>query len=111
MKHLSDTFHGADPRIWLKSLAFIASAPYDDGRGAVALGRPDPALHARVRRLLHAVWQLTDPLVLPDPEVAERMCRDLEHLSTTRPAADALLWRASKDWPDDALAGRPLRVG
>ncbi|WP_327748506.1 hypothetical protein OG920_26580 [Streptomyces europaeiscabiei] len=109
--HLSDTFHGADPRTWLKSLAFIASAPYDDGRGAVALGRPDPALHARVRRLLHAVWQLTDPLVLPDPEVAERMCRDLEHLSATRPAADALLWRASKDWPDDALAGRPLRVG
>ncbi|MFM9699043.1 hypothetical protein [Streptomyces europaeiscabiei] len=111
VKHLSDTFHGADPRTWLKSLAFIASAPYDDGRGAVTVGRPDPALHARVRRLLHAVWQLTDPLVLPDPEVAERMCRDLEHLSATRPAADALLRRASKDWPDDALAGRPLRVG
>jgi hypothetical protein len=122
--HLCDTFHGTDLRTWLTSLVFIASAPYDNGsydngsyddgpddRGAVALGRPDPALHARVRRLLHAVWQLTDPLVLPDPEVAERLGRELEQLSAGRPAADVLLRRASRDWPDDALAGRPLRVG
>ncbi|MFM9588692.1 hypothetical protein ACKI1J_30495 [Streptomyces scabiei] len=116
--YLGDTFHGADLRTWLTSLAFIASAPYDgpyddgpDDRGTVALGRPDPALHARVRRLLHAVWQLTDPLVLPDPEVAERLGRELEQLSADRPAADVLLRRASRDWPDDALAGRPLRVG
>ncbi|MBP5861939.1 hypothetical protein F3K20_26170 [Streptomyces scabiei] len=117
--HLCDTFHGTDLRTWLTSLAFIASAPHDDGpngdgpddRGAVALGRPDPALHARVRRVLHAVWQLTDPLVLPDPEVAERLGRELEQLSAGRPAADVLLRRASRDWPDDALAGRPLRVG
>ncbi|MBP5869115.1 hypothetical protein F3K34_22790 [Streptomyces sp. LBUM 1486] len=112
--HLCDTFHGTDLSTWLTSLAFIASAPYDDGRddrGAVALGRPDPALHSRVRRLLHAVWQLTDPLVLPDPEVAERLGRELEQLSAGRPAADVLLRRASRDWPDDALAGRPLRVG
>ncbi|MER6160040.1 hypothetical protein ABT147_31550 [Streptomyces sp. NPDC001868] len=117
VSHLSDTFREADPRTWLNSLAFIASAPRADStnapddRGAVALDRPDPALHARVRRLLHTVWQLTDPLVLPDPEVAARMRRDLEQLSATRPAADALLRRASRDWPDDALAGRPLRVG
>jgi hypothetical protein len=116
--HLCDTFHGTDLRTWLTSLVFIASAPYDgpyddgpDDRGAVALGRPDPALHTRVRRLLHAVWQLTDPLVLPDPEVAERLGRELEQLSAGRPAADVLLRRASRDWPDDALAGRPLRVG
>jgi hypothetical protein len=122
--HLCDTFHGTDLRTWLTSLVFIASAPYDNGsyddgsyddgpddRGAVALGRPDPALHARMRRLLHAVWQLTDPLVLPDPEVAERLGRELEQLSAGRPAADVLLRRASRDWPDDALAGRPLRVG
>ncbi|KFG00326.1 hypothetical protein IQ62_13865 [Streptomyces scabiei] len=112
--HLSATWCEADPRTWLKSLVFIASAPYADGpddRGTVALGRPDPALHPRVRRLLHAVWQLTDPLVLPDPEVAERMRRELEQLSATRPADDVLLWRASRDWPDDAVAGRPLRVG
>ncbi|WP_371577982.1 hypothetical protein [Streptomyces sp. NBC_01314] len=116
--HLSATFHEADPRTWLKSLVFIASAPYADGpddRGVVALGRPgtrpDPAPHPRVRRLLHAVWQLTDPLVLPDPEVAERVRRELEQLSATRPADDVLLWRASRDWPDDAVAGRPLRVG
>ncbi|MDX2914301.1 hypothetical protein [Streptomyces griseiscabiei] len=114
--HLGATFHGADPRSWLRSLAFIASAPYDadgrdDDRGTVALGRPDPALHARVRRLLHAVWQLTDPLVLPDPAVADGLRRELEQLSAGRPDADALLRRASREWPDDALAGRPLRVG
>ncbi|MFE7759828.1 hypothetical protein [Streptomyces sp. NPDC057438] len=112
--HLSATFREADPRNWLESLVFIASAPYTDGpddRGTVALGRPDPALHPRVRRLLHAVWQLTDPLVLPDPEVAERMRQELEQLSAARPADDVFLWRASRDWPDEAVAGRPLRVG
>jgi hypothetical protein len=60
--------------------------------------------------LLHAVWQLTDPLVLPDPRVAERLRFELEQLSNLRPAGNALLWRASRDWPADALAGRPLRV-
>jgi hypothetical protein len=70
----------------------------------------DPVLHLRVRRLLHAVWQLTDPLVLPDPRVAERLRFELEQLSNLRAAGNALLWRASRDWPADALAGRPLRV-
>jgi hypothetical protein len=39
------------------------------------------------------------------------MRRELEQLSATHPADDVLLWRASRDWPDDAVAGRPLRVG
>ncbi|MFE9097866.1 hypothetical protein [Streptomyces sp. NPDC007264] len=130
---LRDTFPGADVGDWLGSLVFIASASYyhahdaegrdvggPDHRAAVALGRTDAAqrppegadavLHLRVRRLLHAVWQLTDPLVLPDPEVAERLRFELEQLSNLRPGGTALLWRASRDWPSDALAGRPLRV-
>ncbi|MFI5689614.1 hypothetical protein [Streptomyces sp. NPDC051636] len=130
--HLRDTFFTADPRGWLRTLRFVGSAPYfhahdDEGRdftgrgdrrAAVALGRTDaePAvpegvdavLHLRVRRLLHAVWQLTDPLVLPDPKVCDRMRFELEQLSNLRPAGNALLWRASRDWPAAALAGRPL---
>ncbi|MGV9567461.1 hypothetical protein [Streptomyces sp. NPDC003480] len=131
--HLRDTFPVTEVGAWLSDLVFIASAPYyhahdpeghdfegHDHRAAVALGRTDPAqrppegvdaaLHLRVRRLLHAVWQLTDPLVLPDPEVAERLRFELEQLSNLRPGGTALLWRASRDWPSDASAGRPLRI-
>ncbi|WP_369261160.1 hypothetical protein [Streptomyces sp. R35] len=131
--HLRDTFPRTDTRAWLSSLVFIASAPYyhahdpdgrdfdgHDHRASVALGHTDAAqqppdsvdavLHLRVRRLLHAVWQLTDPLVLPDPKVTERLRFELEQLSNLRPAGNALLWRASRDWPSDALAGRPFRI-
>ncbi|MFB7502882.1 hypothetical protein [Streptomyces broussonetiae] len=129
---LRDTFATADTRAWLRTLRFVASAPYfhahdaegrdftgrGDRRTAVALGRTDAAhavpegvdavLHLRIRRLLHAVWQLADPLVLPDPQVCDRLRFELEQLSNLRPAAGALLWRASRDWPAAALAGRPL---
>ncbi|MGC0401398.1 hypothetical protein RKD27_004042 [Streptomyces sp. SAI-126] len=135
--HLRDTFTCLDTRIWLRTLRFVASAPYfhahdaeghdfaarDDRRAAIALGHTDAvhrvpdsvdhavaALHLRIRRLLHAVWQLTDPLALPDPRVCDRLRFELEQLSNLRPAGNALLWRASRDWPEDALAGRPLRV-
>ncbi|QIY63997.1 MULTISPECIES: hypothetical protein [unclassified Streptomyces] len=134
--HLRDTFPRTDTRSWLATLLFIASAPYyhahgpdgrdadnpagHDDRASIALGRTDAAqrppdsvdavLHLRVRRLLHAVWQLTDPLVLPDPKVGERLRFELEQLSNLRPAGNPLLWRASREWPSHALAGRPLRV-
>ncbi|MFD5627798.1 hypothetical protein [Streptomyces sp. NPDC127072] len=131
--YLRDTFHRADTRTWLSALVFIASAPYyhahdpdgrdfdgHDHRTSVALGRTDaaqtppagvdPVLHLRVRRLLHSVWQSTDPLVLPDTQVTDRLRFELEQLSNLRPAGNALLWRASRDWPADALAGRPFRI-
>ncbi|MGW7256970.1 hypothetical protein [Streptomyces sp. NPDC054834] len=128
--HLRDTFPTADSRAWLRTLRFVAAAPYfhahdaegrdftgrGDRRAAVALGRTDTdlavpegvdgVLHLRVRRLLHAVWQLADPLVLPDPRVCDRLRFELEQLSNLRPAGNALLWRASRDWPAAALAGR-----
>ena len=134
---LRDAFPVLAARAWLRTLRTVASAPYlhahDDegrdfgGRGdrrtAVALGRTDarlpvPAgtdgsaaeLHLRIRRLLHAVWQLSDPLVLPDPRVADRLRFELEQLSDLRPAGNAVLWRASRDWPAAALTGRPLPV-
>lgn len=130
--HLRDGFALLDARSWLRTLRFIASAPYfhahdaeghdstghGDRRAAVALGRTDArqpvpegvdaVLHLRVRRVLHAVWHLADPLVLPDPKVADRLRFELEQLSNLRPAGNALLWRASRDWPAAALAGRPL---
>ncbi|MEU5534009.1 hypothetical protein [Streptomyces sp. NPDC020362] len=130
--HLRDTFPTLETGTWLRTLRFVASAPYfhahDDegrdfgGRGdrrtAVALGRTDAGqrppdgvdavLHLRIRRLLQAVWQLTDPLVLPDATVCQRLRFELEQLSNLRPAGNALLWRASRDWPAAALAGRPL---
>ncbi|MFF4572069.1 hypothetical protein [Streptomyces sp. NPDC001410] len=130
--HLRDTFHTADIRSWLRALRFVASAPYfhahdadgrdftghGDRRAAIALGRTDAGqeppegadavLHLRIRRLLHAVWQLGDPLVPPDPKVCDRLRFELEQLSNLRPAANALLWRASRDWPAAALAGRPM---
>ncbi|GGS63419.1 hypothetical protein [Streptomyces cinerochromogenes] len=130
--HLRDTFPTAEPRAWLRGLRFIASAPYfhahdaegrdftgrGDRRTAIALGRTDAGhavppgadavLHLRIRRLLHAVWLLADPLVLPDPQVCDRLRFELEQLSNLRPAGNALLWRASRDWPAAALAGRPM---
>ncbi|MFC9927075.1 hypothetical protein [Streptomyces sp. NPDC127190] len=128
---LRDSFPTADTREWLRTLRFVASAPYfhahdaegrdftgrGDRRAAVALGRTDAGpvpedvdavLHLRIRRLLHAVWQLGDPLVLPDPQVCDRLRFELEQLSNLRPAGNALLWRASRDWPAAALAGRPM---
>ncbi|GGW78234.1 hypothetical protein GCM10010503_65100 [Streptomyces lucensis JCM 4490] len=129
---LRDTFPTAGTRSWLRTLRFVASAPYfhahdaegrdtagrADRRVAVALGRTDDGqpvpegvdavLHARIRRLLHAVWLLADPLVPPDPLVCDRLRFELEQLSNLRPAGNALLWRASRDWPAAALAGRPL---
>lgn len=132
--HLRDTFPTLDTRLWLRTLCFVASAPYfhahdaegndfaghADRRAAVALGRTDAgqaapdgvdtALHLRVRRLLHAVWLLTDPLALPDPAVCDRLRFELEQLSNLRPAGNALLWRASREWPEAARAGRPPAV-
>ncbi|MBW8798241.1 MAG: hypothetical protein JF597_33060 [Streptomyces sp.] len=129
--HLRDSFPVLDTRGWLHTLRFIAAAPYfhahdtegrdftghGDRRAAVALGRTDAqqrvpdgvdgVLHLRIRRLLHAVWLLTDPLVLPDPKVGDRLRFELEQLSNLRPAGNALLWRASREWPAAALAGRP----
>ncbi|WP_221353235.1 hypothetical protein [Streptomyces beigongshangae] len=128
--YLRDAFHHRAAVRWLSALAFLASAPYHSGsetgtgtddRVPVALGRAgtgprppddaDTALHLRVRRLLYGVWQVTDPLALPDPVVAERLRSELEHLSRLRPTDAEPLRRASRNWPRDALAGRPLRVG
>ncbi len=132
--YLRDTFPRQDTKAWLRALVFLASAPYhpapvpdgyggaaSDARTGVALGRvgtgppppegADTALHLRIRRLLYGVWQVTDPLALPDPVVAERLRSELEHLSRLRSTDVEPLLRASVHWPEDALSGRPLRLG
>ncbi|MEU1629214.1 hypothetical protein ABZ746_28645 [Streptomyces sp. NPDC020096] len=121
--YLRDTFHSLDMRTWLGTLLFVTSTPrfqtYGDFRAEIALGHadkqwplddPDAALYLRIRRILHAVWQLTDPLVLPDPKVRDRLRFELERLTLLRGEGNALLWRVSQDWPSDSSAGRSLRV-
>ncbi|MFI9629527.1 hypothetical protein [Streptomyces sp. NPDC052042] len=134
--HLRERFADADVTDWLDALRFIASAPYPrtpgrsepDPRQAVALGReaagslPDTEtglaglgeraveLQLRLRRLLHAVWLLSDPLVLPDDEVIEKMAHELRQLSGGHPSGNSLLWDAATHWPKDLRAWRPLSM-
>ncbi|MGR8009040.1 hypothetical protein [Streptomyces hypolithicus] len=117
--YLRETFAGSDARVWLDELRFIASAPHFDDpdvRGSVALGRTgsagggDPVLHARIRRLLFAVWQLSDPLALPDDEVTDKMGYELGLLSELHSSGNEVLWQASRSWPQAVREWRPLTV-
>ncbi|MGW7051947.1 hypothetical protein [Streptomyces sp. NPDC054887] len=121
--YLRETFARSDARVWLDELRFIASAPcFDepDERRSVALGRSgagapagvDATLHARIRRLLFAVWQLTDPLALPDDEVTEKMGYELGLLSELHSSGNEILWQASRSWPQAVREWRsPSGVG
>ncbi|MFI1718024.1 hypothetical protein ACIGW4_28760 [Streptomyces sp. NPDC053513] len=124
--HLRETFPGQDVLGWLGRLRFIASAPYPrernrpgpDPRRAVALGQEPPGalpagldpdtteLHLSVRRLLHALWLLTDPLALPDDEVADRLAHELRRLSGRHLTGSGSLWDAASHWPRDIRAWR-----
>lgn len=124
---LREAFPDPDVGGWLDRLLFVASAPYPrdpdragpDPRRAVALGQdPGPveelagldegirALHQSVRRLLHAVWLLTDPLALPDDDVVERMAYELRQLSGRHLTGSLPLWDAATHWPRDIRAWR-----
>ncbi|MFJ3903157.1 hypothetical protein [Streptomyces sp. NPDC090025] len=109
-------------------------APGTDPRRAVALGRDTPegappslpdhapdgppegldadatALHLSVRRLLHAVWLLTDPLALPDAEVTEKLAHELRQLSGRHLTGNSPLWDAAGKWPEDIHAWRALSL-
>ncbi|MER8234721.1 hypothetical protein [Streptomyces sp. NPDC094049] len=128
--HLRETFPDADVLGWLGRLRFIASAPHPRERGAAgpdprraaALGQGPPgplppgldadavALHLAVRRLLHAVWLLTDPLALPDEEVADRLAHELRRLSGRHLTGSGSLWDAATHWPRDIRARRELSL-
>ncbi|WP_327274603.1 hypothetical protein OG609_23400 [Streptomyces sp. NBC_01224] len=134
--HLRERFTDGDVTTWLGSLRFIASAPYPrppgyagpDPRQAVALGReaagslPDGEtglaglgeraveLQLQLRRLLHAVWLLSDPLALPDEEVVDKMAHELRQLSGRHPTGNSVLWDAATHWPQDIRAWRPLSM-
>ncbi|MFD0076799.1 hypothetical protein ACFVIY_30620 [Streptomyces sp. NPDC127166] len=124
--HLRETFPEQDVLGWLGRLRFIVAAPYPrerdrpgpDPRRAVALGQeptaalpagldPDTTeLHLSVRRLLHALWLLTDPLALPDDEVADRLAHELRRLSGRHLTGSGSLWDAAGHWPRDIRAWR-----
>lgn len=133
--HLRVRFTRPDMLPWLDSLRFIACAPYPrapgagpDPRRAVALGREAPGslpdeetglaglderaaeLQLRLRRLLHAVWLLSDPLALPDEEVVEKMAHELRQLSGRHPTGNSVLWDAATHWPRDIRDWRPLSM-
>ncbi|MFM9557014.1 MULTISPECIES: hypothetical protein [Streptomyces] len=83
--HLHDTYGSAEPRAWLASLTFIASAPHhtpDDTRIPTALDATGttPDLRLRVRRVLHAARRTTDPFSPPAPETTEHLRRALASL-------------------------------
>ncbi|MEX0170463.1 hypothetical protein [Streptomyces sp. LMG1-1-1.1] len=128
--HLRLSFAGPDILGWLGQLRFVAAAPYPrerhgtgpDPRRAVALGQgpaPTPPegldaegteLHLSVRRLLHAVWLLTDPLALPDDEVADRLAHELRRLSGRHLTGSGPLWDAATHWPRDIRSWRELSL-
>ncbi|MFI8291952.1 hypothetical protein ACIGBL_22715 [Streptomyces sp. NPDC085614] len=128
--HLRLTFPDPDVVGWLGRLRFIASAPYPRGRDetgpdprrAVALGRQPadrlPAgldddateLQLLIRRLLHAVWLLTDPLALPDGEVTDKLAHELRQLSGRHRTGNSPLWDAATHWPKDIRAWRGLSL-
>ncbi|SCF85532.1 hypothetical protein [Streptomyces sp. Ncost-T10-10d] len=134
--HLRERFTDGDVTAWLGSLRFIASAPYPrppghagpDPRRAVALGREAAGsradgetglaglgeraveLQLQLRRLLHAVWLLSDPLALPDEEVIDKMAHELRQLSGRHPTGNSVLWDAATHWPQDIRAWRPLSM-
>ncbi|MEU9997883.1 hypothetical protein [Streptomyces sp. NPDC050848] len=129
--HLRVTFPEPDVLGWLDRLRFIASAPYPrdrhrpgrpDPRRATALGQvtgdPLPAtfdaetveLHLSLRRLLHAVWLLTDPLALPDEEVTGKLTHELRQLSGRHRTGNSPLWDAATHWPRDIRAWRRLSL-
>lgn len=134
--HLRVQFALTDVMRWLGALRFIAAAPYPrapgspgpDPRRAIALGQepadssPDEEtglaglderateLQLQLRRLLHAVWLLSDPLALPDDEVTEKMAFELRQLSGRHPTGNSVLWDAATHWPQDIRAWRPLSM-
>jgi hypothetical protein len=79
--------------------------PLPDGLDADAT-----ALHLCLRRLLHAVWVLTDPLALPDDDVVDKLVHELRQLSGRHLTGTSTLWDAATHWPRDIRAWRGLTV-
>jgi hypothetical protein len=64
----------------------------------------------QLRRLLHAVWLLSDPLALPDEEVIDKMAHELRQLSGRHATGHAVLWDAATHWPRDLRDWRALSM-
>lgn len=110
-RRLSESFAGSDAETWLAALRVIASAPLDrhpDSRRKAALGNTDSIehseIHRSVSRLLHAVWYLSDPLVIPDTAVADKIFEELNFLAKLNPVGNQVLTEAATAWRKELLA-------
>ncbi|MGW0845027.1 hypothetical protein ACWD26_33815 [Streptomyces sp. NPDC002787] len=103
--HLHDTFPETPAPTWLAALLLIASAPYHEEPPPHPQEGEPSTLHQHVRRLLHTVRHLTDPLTPPDPPLTDHLRQDLHHLAHTHPTDSEPLRRAARDWPGSASAG------
>ncbi|MBW5255828.1 hypothetical protein JGS43_03555, partial [Streptomyces sp. P01-F02] len=99
---------GPDPR---RAVALGRAAASDEQRDALAgLDERAAELQLQLRRLLHAVWLLSDPLALPDEEVIDKMAHELRQLSGRHPTGHAVLWDAATHWPRDLRDWRTLSM-
>ncbi|MGW1375195.1 ATP-binding protein [Streptomyces sp. NPDC002446] len=103
---------------WLRCLQYAATAPtppageWSDVRMQIALGAHD-ARYAEpvercVNRLLHALWQVSEPHAEPDPDMCKAVGEELAYLSPRHPSWHAVLGQAARSWPAAARKKRPF---
>ncbi|UQA90837.1 ATP-binding protein [Streptomyces halobius] len=110
---------------WLRCLRYAATAPtppappageWTDERTQVALGAHDgryAELHEIERcinRLLHALWQVSEPHAEPDPDLCKAVGEELAFLSPRHPSWHAVLGQAARSWPAAARKKLPFPV-
>lgn len=105
---------------WLWCLRYSATAPtppageWTDVRMQVALGAHDARyaeLHEVercVNRLLHALWQVSEPHAEPDPDMCKAVGDELAYLSPRHPSWHAVLGQAARSWPVAARKKHPF---
>ncbi|WP_262505157.1 collagen-like protein [Streptomyces sp. TRM68367] len=110
---------------WLTCLWYAATAPtpptepdgdWTDERLPVALGAHDGRyadlheIERCVNRLLHALWQVSEPDTEPDRDLCKAVGEELAYLSPRHPTWHAVLGQAARTWPVAARKKQPFPV-
>ncbi|MCX4903936.1 ATP-binding protein [Streptomyces sp. NBC_00878] len=110
---------------WLLCLRYSATAPtpptppageWTDERKQVALGAHDRRyanlheIERCVNRLLHALWQVSEPHAETDADLCRAVGEELAFLSPRHPSWHAALGQAARGWPTAARQKRPLPI-